>query len=166
MPKDQIFDSFVKYAGIFNLKEFYNFSYTWLKEEEQMKVIEDEYEEKIKGPEKEVIVKWTCKRKIAEYFHYEIKVEFTVRRLKEVEVTQGGAKYKTNDGEIKVKVKGTILKDPKEQFETSATMKVWRGIYEKFIIPSRVKQYEDKLVDVCNNYLAESKAFLDIEGRR
>ena len=166
MPKDQIFDSSVKYTGIFSLKDFYGFSYEWLKDEKQLKVIEDEYEEKIKGPEKEVIVKWTCIRKIAEYFHYEIKVEFTVRRLKEVEVSQGGQKFKTNEGDIKIKVKGTLVKDPKEQFETSATMKVWRGIYEKFIIPSRVKQYEDKLRDICNDYLAEAKAFLDLEGKR
>jgi len=166
MAKDQIFDSSVKYAGIFSYKDFYEFSYNWLKNEQQMKVIENEYEEKIKGTEKEVVVKWTCKRKIAEYFEYEIKVEFTVRRLTEVEVTQGDKKFKTNNGEIKIKVKGTIIKDPKEQFETSATMKVWRGIYEKFIIPSRIKQYEDKLLDICDKYLAESKAFLDIEGKR
>lgn len=163
--KETKFNSAIKYAGIFSFKDFYQFCFKWLKGEMDLKVIEDEYEEKVKGNSKEIKVKWTCSAKVSDYFHYEVKVEFEVKNLVEVEINQGGKKIGTNQGEIKLKVKGAIQKDPKGEFETSATTKFWRGIYETFIIQGRIKEYEDKLSSGCDEFLGQAKAFLDLEGR-
>lgn len=165
MAKDMIFSNKMKYSGIFNFKNFYEFSFKWLKGEVGLTLIEDEYEEKLSGNSKDIKIKWTGKAKVADYFHYEIKIGLEVRFLTEVEVINDGVKTKTNKGEIKISVKSFLIKDPYGQFETSGTMKVWRGIYEKFIIPSRIKQYEDKLIGDSDEYIAQAKAFLDLEGR-
>jgi len=166
MAKDTKFTSAVKYAGVFDFKEFYQFCFKWLKNEIDLTVVEDEYEEKVKGSEKELKIKWTGTSKVSDYFHYQVKVEFEIKRLAEVEINQGGRKIKTNQGEIKIKMKGIIDKDPKGQFDSTATTKFWRGIYETFIIPSRIKEYEDRLIDKCDEFLGQAKAFLDLEGRK
>lgn len=166
MGKDTKFNSKIKYSGIFNFKDFYQFCFKWLKGEMDLKVVEEEYEEKIKGNTKELKIKWNCSSKVTEYFHYEVPVEFEIKNMLDVEVNQEGQKIKTNQGEIKVSVKGIIVSDPKGQFETDAKTKFFRGIYEKFIIPSRIKEYEDKLIEGCNEFLSQAKAFLDLEGRQ
>lgn len=166
MAKDTKFNSKIKYAGIFDFKEFYQFCFKWLKGEMDLKVIEEEYEEKLKGNEKELKIKWKCTAKVADYFEYEVQVEFEIKRMIEVEINQGSSKVKTNQGEIKISVKGVMVKDPKGQFESSAKTKFMRGIYEKFIIPSRIKEYEDKLAMQCDEFLGQAKAFLDLEGKR
>ena len=166
MAKDTKFESKMKYAGIFNFKDFYQFCFKWLKGEMDLKISEDEYEEKIKGNTKELKIKWKGIAKLAEYFEFEVPIEFEVKNMVDVEINQGGQKVKTNQGEIKVKVKGVLVKDPKGQFETDARTKFFRGIYEKFLIPSRIKEYEDKLRVQCSEFLEQAKAFLDLEGRQ
>jgi len=165
MAKDVKFETQIKYVGIFNFKSFYEFCFNWLKDEMSMAVIEKSYEEKVKGNEKELKIEWTAIAKPAEYFHFNVDTKIEIKFLTDVEVTQGGKKIKTNSGEVKVKIKGTLVKDPAGQFETSGKMKVWRTMYEKFLVPSRVKQYEDGLIGATSEFAAQIKSFLDIEGR-
>lgn len=165
MAKEQKFSSSIKYSGIFNFREFYEFSFKWLTGEFGVRISEDEYEEKLSGNTKDIKVKWTGSAKVSDYFLYEVKVAFEVDGLTEVEIIRNGNKVNTNTGKIKIKITGSINKDPAGQFDTSAKTKMWRGIYEKFIIPSRIKQYEDGLVNGCLEYLGQAKAFLDLEGQ-
>ena len=62
-------------------------------------------------------------------------------------------------------IKGTLVKDYEGKFEKTSTQKFMRSIYEKWVIHSRVKEYEDKLMNDCNEFLAQAKAFLDLEGK-
>ena len=43
MSKDMVFSNKMKYVGIFNFKNFYDFSFKWLKGEVGLTLIEDEY---------------------------------------------------------------------------------------------------------------------------
>ena len=165
MPKDQIFESSIKYGGIFNFRDYYEFAFKWLRGEAGFTMQEDEYEEKLSGNEKEIKIKWKGTQKVSDYFHYEIALEMKVEELIEVEIVRGEEKVRTNKGKIKLKLKATFIKDPKGQFETTAKGKIWRSLYEKFLIPGRVKEYEDKLRDRCLDFLGESKAFLELEGQ-
>lgn len=164
--KDTIFSSKVKYVGIFNFKDFYQFCYEWLSEEFGLTVEEEEYSEKISGPVKNIDIKWKGSKKVSDYFKNEVKIEFKIIAMSEVEVNQGGTKVKTNKGEVGIKVKGILVKDYEGKFETSAKMSLWRGIYEKWIIGGRVKEYEDKLAGDCDEFLGQAKAFLDISGQK
>lgn len=164
--KDTIFSSKIKYVGIFNFKDFYQFCYEWLSEEFGLTVEEEEYSEKISGPVKNIDIKWKGSKKVSDYFKNEIKIEFKIIAMSEVEINQGGTKVKTNKGEVGVKVKGLLVKDYEGKFETSAKMSLWRGIYEKWIIGGRVKEYEDKLAGDCDEFLGQAKAFLDISGQK
>jgi len=164
--KDTIFSSEMKYGGIFDFKAFYKFCYDWIEDEIGIKMVEKKYEEKLAGDTKEIIIEWEEAKKLTDYFRFDMKVDFTVRKLKEVEINQGGKKIKTNNGDVKVKVKGILVRDYAGKFETSAFNKFMRSIYEKWVITSRIGQFEDKIVGDCDGFLGQAKAYLDLEGKR
>ncbi|MEK6883534.1 MAG: hypothetical protein AABY22_28155, partial [Nanoarchaeota archaeon] len=141
MPeKDLIFESKIKYVGIFSFKEFYKFCYDWLVDESGLKVIEKKYEEKIIGDAKNIESEWEGTKKVSDYFKFEVIVKFKLVNVSEVEVTQGGAKVKANKGEVGISVKAHLIKDYDGKWEVSPFKKFLRGTYEKYIIPSRVEQ--------------------------
>jgi len=166
VEKDIIFKSSIKYTGIFSFKDFYKFCYDWLVQETELILAERKYAEKITGDKKEIIVEWEGFRKLTDYFKFELKVRFEAIPLKEVEIVQGGKKTKTNEGAIKIIVKGTLIRDYQGKFEVSAFRKFLRSIYEKWVISSRIDQMEDKIIGDSDEFLTQAKAYLDLEGKR
>jgi len=163
--KDTIYASKIKCKGVFNFSEFYKFCHNYLSDELGFGLSENEYSEKISGPVKNIDIKWLGEKKVSDYFKFEIKIDFKITAMSEVEVNIGGKKVKTNNGDVSVGVKGILAKDYDGKFETSAKMKVWRGIYEKWIISGRVKEFEDKLAGACDDFIRQAKAFLDLESK-
>jgi len=167
MPeKETIFSSKVKYSGIFSFKDFYKFCYDWLKEETGLDVIENKYAEKIEGVTKKIEVEWSGNKKITDYFKFEAGISIKAEGLKEVEITEGGAKIKTNQGSIEVGIKGVLVRDYEGKFETTAFKKFLRGVYEKWVIAERISQYKTKISEDCDKFLNQAKAYLDLEGKK
>ena len=166
VEKDIIFNTSMKYKGLFDMSGFYQFCYDWLIEETEMVLTETKYKEKITGDSKEVHITWEGYRKLTDYFKFSIKIKYLVVQLKTVEVNQNGKKIKTNQGEVKMMVKSTLERDWQGKFETTAFRKFLRSIYEKYIIASRIDQMEEKVIDETNEYLNQAKAFLDLEAKR
>ena len=164
--KYDVFSSSIKYSGIFSFSDFYNFCYEWLSEEAGMSVSEGKYTEKLKGNSKDIVVEWDGKRKLTDYFRFDAKIKLEVGGLKVVEINKEGRKITTNEGSVKISVKGTLVKDYKSKFEETPTLKFLRGIYEKWIIASRIEEFEGKIVGDCNEFLSQAKAYLDLEGKR
>ena len=163
--KDEIYSNKIKYEGIFSFKDFYKFCYEWLRDETGLSLQEKKYVEKIKGNLKDIDVEWEGSKKMTEYFRFDAKVKFRILRLAEVELNQDGQKIKTNKGSVEISVKGTLVRDYDGKFETTATKKFLRSIYEKWVIASRINEYEDKIANACDEFLEQSKAYLDLEGR-
>lgn len=164
--KDKIFSSKIKYDGIMDFKDFYKFCYLWLTEESGLDVVESKYAEKISGDSKGIKVKWEGSKKVTDYFQFKVDVEFEVLGLISVEVVQDGKKVKRNKGSVEVSVKGTLVRDYDGKFEHTSSQKFLRGIYEKWVIYSRIKEYEGKIIGECNEFLSQAKAFLDLEGKK
>jgi len=167
MPeKDKVFSSKVKYGGIFPFSDFYKFCYEWLTEETGLLISEDKYKEKLAGDSKDIEIEWTGLRDMTDYFRFEAKIKFVIRNMTKVELTHGGKKIKMNKGDIEIGIKGTLIKDYKGKFERTAFQKFLRAIYEKMVIPARVEQFEEKIIDDCNEFLSQAKAYLDLEGKK
>ncbi len=165
MPeKDTIFQTKVKYDGLFNFRDFYNFAYEWLSEEANLLVIEKKYEEKLKGLAKEITLEWNCTREVTDFFKFEFEIKIILKKLVEKEILKDGEKIKTNEGSIKIELKGNLIKDYEGKFETNAFYKFLRGAYERWIIPSRIEEYQEKVIELSNNFLNEAKDYLDMEG--
>jgi hypothetical protein len=86
--------------------------------------------------------------------------------LKKVEIQKGDKKINTEEGEVKVKVTGTLIRDYQGKFDQSGFLKFLRAIYEKWVIPSRIDQFEDKVIGDCDEFLSQAKAYLDLEGKK
>ena len=151
---DRIFSSKIKYDGLMDFKEFYKFCYQWLTEEAGLDVAENKYAENISGDSKNIKVEWGGSRKVTDYFKFQVGVVFEVLNLTSVEITQEGKKIKMNKGSVEVSIKGTLVKDYDGKFEQTSTQKFMRSIYEKWVIYSRIKEYEGKLVGDCNEFLS------------
>jgi hypothetical protein len=167
MPeKDTIFTSKIKYTGVFSFKDFYKFCYDWLKEETGLDLMESKYKEKLDGVLKNIEIKWEGEKKLTDYFRYDAEIDFKVERLKEVEINQGGAKIKTNEGAVELSVKGILVRDYEGKFETTSFKKFLRSIYEKWVIPSRIEEYKDKISTESDKFLNQAKSYLDLEGKK
>ncbi len=166
MEKDKIFSSNISSKGIFSFLNSYKFCYDWLTEETGLVISEGKYAETLKGNVKDIDIEWLGTRKVTDYFKFEIKVAFKITDLTEVEIEQGGAKIKMNQGKIKITVTGTLVKDYDGKFEKDAFRKFLRSIYEKWVIQSRINQFEDKLFEDCDEFLSQTKAYLALEGKR
>jgi len=164
--KELVFSSKIKNSGIFSFRDFYKFCHSWLTEEANLAVLEDKYKEKLKGNSKDIEISWTCVRRITDYFMFEVKVTFIVDGLTDVEVQKGEARIKTNKGTVELNVKGNLVRDYDGKFESSWIQKTTRGIYEKWVIASRIEQFEGKLASDCDEFLNQSKAWLDLEGKK
>ena len=166
MEKEEIFSSKVKYEGIFSFKDFYKFCYDWLTDETGILIAEKKYAEKIVGDAKEINIEWEGTKKVTDYFKYSVKAKFRILKLKEVEIMQGNAKVKTNKGSVEVKTSGNLLRDYEGKFEKSSFRVFLRSIYDKWVITSRIRQMEDKLIGKCDEFLNQAKAWLDLEGKK
>jgi len=164
--KDTVFSSKVKYDGIVDFPSFYKFCYDWLSDEVGLDLSEEKYKEKISGDAKNIEVGWVGSRKLTDYFKFDIKVDFMIIGLTKLEIVQEGRKIKTNKGSVELKIKGIIVRDYQGKFEVNSTRKFMRSIYEKWVIPSRIEEYENKIIGDCDEFLSQAKAFLDIEGKR
>ena len=164
--KDTRFSSKIKYAGIFSFKDFYIFCNDWLTNETNLLMSEEKYAEKISEDTKKIDIEWTGQRKFTDYFRFDVQVEFKITELTEVEIQEGNAKIKTNKGSVEVKIKGILVRDYDGKFEKTAGKKFLRSIYEKWVIPSRIEEFEEKIITGCDEFLNQAKAYLDIEGKK
>jgi hypothetical protein len=164
--KDKVFSSKIKYNGILNFADFYKFCYEWLRDEMGINVAENKYAEKLSGDSKSIDVEWSGSSALSDYFKMEIKVTFKVIGLTNVEIVQDGNKIKTNKGAVELGIGGTVIKDYSGKFEKTAFQKVLRGFYEKTVIPARVEQMQGKVASGCDEFLAQAKSYLDLEGKR
>ena len=160
--KDKVFSSKIKYSGIVNFADFYKFCYEWLRDEMGVTMSENKYAEKLSGDSKSIDVEWSGSSLLSDYFKMEVKVTFKVTGLTNVEID----KLKTNKGSVEIGIGGTLVKDYNGKFEKTAFQKVLRGFYEKTVIPSRVEQMQGKVIGGCDEFLAQAKAYLDLEGKR
>ena len=164
--KEEVFSSGIKYKGIFSFKDYYKFCYEWVTEEIGLDLEEKKYKEQVVGNSKNIEILWQGSKKITDYFKYVIKVNFLILDLQEVEMQKGNAKIKSNKGSAKVKIKGILVRDYNGAFANTGFRKFMREIYDKWVIPARIEQMEDKLISKCDEFGSQIKAYLDLEGKK
>jgi hypothetical protein len=164
--KDKIYEEKIKFTGIFDFKEVYRIAYTWLKDY-QYWIEERQYSEKIKPEGKDVEVHWIARRKISDYFRFHFRVDWQIFRMVPVEITdENGNKLKMNKGQLEIKITAYLEKDYESRWESNAFAKFLRGVYDRYVIRSRIESYEDKVVAELEEMIAALKSFLEIEGKR
>jgi len=167
MPeRDKLFGTKLKHKGIFDFKETYRILFEWLVDE-GYDVNEKGYKEVVgAGGAKELEIKWIALKKISDYFRFMIEIDFHPLGMTDVEVEIDGVKQKMQKGLFEVKAQGILLKDYEERWTGNAFFKFLRSIYDKFIIPNRINEYEGKLIGEVDEFVAQAKSFLNLTGKR
>jgi hypothetical protein len=161
--KDKICEAKVKHDGIFDYKEVYRFLYAWLTDFEYF-MEERNYTEKVKPEGKEVEIHWIARRKISDYFRFVLKVDWLILGMTNIEVMKDNLKVKANKGVLEIKVTGFLEKDYENRWENTSFLRFLRGVYDRFVIRGRIEDYEDKLCEELDEFVAQAKAFLALEG--
>jgi len=161
--KKQVIKEKFKHTGYWKYKEVYDMLYHWFKEH-NYNVKEDLYNEKIIASGKEVIINWKGEKKITDYFKFQIKADWHILHMKDVEVEVEGKKVKTNNGEVEIIFKGELIKDYEKRWEDKPMWKFLRGVYERYIVRATVDEYEDDLEDDVREIIGDLKAFLKLEA--
>jgi len=163
--KDLITEEKIKHAEIFDFKSIYNFVYEWLLSNEYI-VAEKSYAEKIKPNGKEIEIEWAALRKVSDYFRFFLKFRWFIVGMTDVEVIKDSVKVKMNKGVFELKISAYLEKDYENKWETSFFSKFLRGLYDRYIIKSRIEKYEDKIGGELKELIAQIKAFLALESSR
>ena len=166
MEEEKIYGGKVSHTGVWNFKDVYKFCYAWLTEEEGLDLQEEKYKEKWVGNKRDLEIKWKAWKKVTDYFKFVIKTEYEIQKLEEIEIEENGQKIKTNRGKIKLIIKGYLQRDYDGKFEGNWLRKFTRAIYEKWVIRSRIDQFEEKLFGDCDKFLEQVKAYLALEGKK
>ncbi len=163
--KSKVAEEKIKYDGIFDFKETYSFIYTILSDWEYS-IAEKEYSEKAKGDSKEIEIKWEASRKVTDYFKYQMKVEWRILGMKDVEVVKDGKKSKKNSGTLEIKFVSVLIKDYQDKWSDTPFLKFLRGVYDKFVISDAIGEQEGKLEGEMSEAVNQTKAFLVLESRK
>ncbi|UCD20719.1 MAG: hypothetical protein JSW08_03015 [archaeon] len=163
--KRNVLTTKVVHSGIFDFKEIYSFLYDWLRSL-QYTIVEGKYSEKIKPTGKEIGIEWACSRKVNDYVKMGITIEFKIKKMTDVEVTEDGVKIKKNKADIEIKIDSFLVLDYEDKWESYAISKFLRGVYDKYIIKNEIEGYEDSLGEEAEETANQIKAFLSLEGRK
>jgi hypothetical protein len=163
--KDKVSETKVKWNGLFDFKEVYQFAYRWLDEEDYF-VEERKYSEEVSGEAKKIEISWVALKRVSDYFRYEQKLAWRIIGMTTVEVEKNGKKVKMNKGSFEIKITSTLIKDWASTWETSPFMKFLRGVYDRFIVEGRIRNYELKCFKDGEDMAEQIKAFLTIEGMK
>jgi hypothetical protein len=163
--KDRVFKGKIKQTGIFNFKDFYEFMYDFLSDE-NYDIFEDKYVEKLKGDSKDLEIKWTATKEVSDYFRFEITSHWFILGLKKVKVKKGNEELIMDSGTIEVKFEALLVRDYGHRWESTPAKKFFRGFYDRYIIKSRLDDIEYKLFLEVNELINQAKAYLAIEGKR
>lgn len=163
--KDLIVKEKLETSGLFDFSGLYSFAHGWLKYEEYS-VVEEEYNEKVSGNSRDVMIKWKATKQVSDYFRVEHAIKFEIRGLTDVEVEIDGKKKKMNKGSVSTEIKGTLVKDPDSSWEGTPLYKFLREIYDKYVIPKRVDDMAVKVVGDVRSFKDELKSYLELSGKR
>lgn len=163
---DRIYESKVKFDGIFDFRALYNFVSKWLSTYGYGVVEEKSYSEKIKAEGKEIEVIWNARKSVSDYFRFLLKINFRTLGMSSVEVQKGEVKLKLNKGSVEIATTGFLEKDYESRWESSPFTKFLRGVYDRYIIKSRVESYTGKIMEEVDELCAQLKSYLEMEGKR
>jgi hypothetical protein len=163
---DKIYESKVKFDGLFDFKSLYNFINKWLSTYGYGVIEEKSYSEKIRPEGKEIEIVWNARKTVSDYFRFLLKITWRVFGMVSVEAQKGDVKLKLNKGGVEINIGGFLEKDYESRWESSPTNKFLRGVYDRYIIKSRIDSYAGKIMEEVDELVAQAKSYLEMEGRR
>lgn len=128
IEKEKAYAPLIRYKGIMDFDGLYKFVKSWL-ESKGYFVQEQKYKDK----GSEVEIKWVASKVVTEYFQYQIKVNFIVWGLSNVEIIDERTKAtkKMSKGRIEVQLSGSVIEDYNDDWEKNWFYKKLHHLYRE-----------------------------------
>ena len=122
---------------------------------------EKSYKENIgPGGAKEIEIQWIAMRKISDYFRFRIRMVARFTQMVTVEIQREGVNVKRDKADMEIKFWCWLERDYENKWEQNPVTKFLRGVYDKYIVRSRIDFYEGKLVGEVNDFIDQMKSYL------
>lgn len=122
-------EDYLRYKGVFDWNKLYRGMVGWFGQQGYF-FNEELYKQKY--PETEI--EWAAKRKVDDYYLYEIKIKFHMWDLQDVEVVREGEKKVMQSGRMKITFKATVVTDYSGRWDTTPFKKWLEKVYTSTII--------------------------------
>ena len=166
VEEDRLFKTKVKHKGVFDFKETYRVLYEWLVDQ-GYNLNEKSYKENLgPGGSREIEIEWNAFRNISDYFRFLFKIKWHIMGMTEMEAVIEGEKQKVNKGQFEIEISTILVKDYESRWENRPFFKFLRTMYDRYLIPSRIEQYEGKLLGEMDEFVTQLKSFLSLVGRK
>src|SRR3989344_95632 len=162
--KDKVHNGKIKQEGIFNFKDFYEFLYDYLTDQ-NYDVVELKYVEKLKGESKDIEIIWIATKEVSDYFKFDIRVHWLIYGMKKIKAKREGEELIMDNGTMELRFDAWLVKDWENGWENRPFWKFLRGVYDRFIVKSRVDDYGIKLWEESIEVINQAKSFLAVEGQ-
>jgi len=169
----------VNYKDVFDMTWLYTLAHEWLIEEGWAKRNADpEFPEiyylqrETPGFGKEIWIRWRLTKHPeaipkgkdgSALFLFEMDVEFHVLGLKNTEVIVKGQKFKTNKGEVEVRVNAGLVVDHRKYFEQNPLLKPFKDLWIKRIIQPRLRSLQGELQSQAYRFREAINTYLQLE---
>ena len=148
----------VEFEGLFCFDDLYKHIKTWFTRRGYgMK--ESGYKE-VKADTRNIKISVDAMKEVSDYVSFLVELSIKLEDLKEVK--KKGDKKIWHQGKVKISLKALTLKDFENQWSKNAFTIFIRESYDKFVIGSKLKQFEKELEEDIYKFTNEIKSFLKL----
>ena len=149
------------YEGLFNLLELYSIIDDYLKLKGYDK-FERKNEESVYPEGKHIHIIIDPEKWHTDYVRKVLKIEITMRDVKEVETVVDKQKIRINQGKIQMLYTGILQTDWEGRWEQKPIYHFLRIIFEKYVFKGQTKDYEAEIVGDVNELMSKVGSFLNL----
>lgn len=143
----------IRYTGVADIDDLYETVKDWLNMmdygDEKKSFIESEFKQQIQGEARNMEIEWSSEKRIDPFVSFMINVRFNFKGIVDAEIKNEDRTIHTNRGDFRIWIDGVMIKDPENKWND-----LIKGIYERFIIKSRLDNYR---ADLYNKVYALQK---------
>ena len=151
----------VRQVSIFDMGDLYKTMFRWFSQH-NYDFQEKQYMEQTTQGGKHLEIGWETNRKISDYIKFHIDIKFLIVGLDSVEIEINNMKNKTNKGDVEMRFTAWLELDYEGKWEGNAFIKFLKEAYNKFIIKSRIEDYEAELHEELYEFIGEIKSYLNL----
>lgn len=132
----------ITFKEVFVMEYLYKLMYEWLVDNgyasrDEYEFPEVSYLQKDNPVGKEIVIRWRLKKfpfgKKQKFWRFDLDVDMTVKKLKEVDIVWQGQKFKADKGEVEIEVAGLLVWDYAKEWESNDLIKLFKPLFMNFL---------------------------------
>jgi len=160
----------VQFSGASNFKDLYEFMWGVIRHYDYS-IHEDYYRQFIRGPVRDIYIKWTCVKPINSYILFKVELIFNWYVVRKVEVIEDGVKKEKDSAIYENIFMASIVPDWSGAWSKSEFLKSLRKTYDRYFYGraeplsrsfGSYKQWIIKLAGETNDFINEMKSFFNM----